>query len=317
MLRSFISSNKWLLSALQQTKLGYPGLKVLSVVYTRFLGFHKMSGENVDLFYNTVLNLTEQAGKIIKENISSRHKNINFKSSNIDMVTETDQAVEKLFIDSLSKEFPDHKFIGEESSSTDQQELTNDPTWVIDPVDGTMNFVHTFPHSCISIALFIEKEPVIGIIFNPMLSQLFTARKGQGAFLNGERISVSDKTSLSDALIMMEFGTSRHPERLRNCLENQQKLMPHVHGLRALGSAALDMAMVACGAADAYFEFGIHIWDIAAGELIVREAGGVIIDPAGGKIERFSRRVLVASSQELAEKLSQQLTQLYPLELEK
>ncbi|XP_050301122.1 inositol monophosphatase 1-like isoform X2 [Anthonomus grandis grandis] len=250
---------------------------------------------------------------LIKSRTSNRSKKVETKSGAIDFVTETDQEVEKLLIEGLTEAFPDHKFIGEESvSSGAHADLTDAPTWIIDPVDGTMNFVHSFPHSCISIALFVCKVPTIGIIYNPMLGQLFTAQRGKGAYLNGERITVSGTKNLSDALIMMEFGTSRDPEKRRVILENQQKLMPQVHGLRALGSAALNMAMVACGAADAYFEYGIHIWDIAAGELIITEAGGVVIDPAGGQVDRLSRRVLGASSQELAEQLAKELTQFYP-----
>ncbi|XP_018578365.1 inositol monophosphatase 1 [Anoplophora glabripennis] len=272
-----------------------------------------LKNKDLDLFYDTVMSLVKTAGELINEKISSRSKLIEVKSSEIDLVTETDQQVEKLLIDGLSNHFPEHKFIGEESvSGGSQSVLTDAPTWIIDPIDGTMNFVHSFPHSCVSIALFINQKPEIGIVYNPMLNQMFTARKGKGAFLNGKSIKVSGKTSLSDALIMMEFGTSRDPEKGRVVLENQKILMPQVHGLRALGSAALDMAMVACGAADVYFEYGIHIWDIAAGELLVTEAGGFIMDPAGGEIDRLSRRVLVASSRELAEKLSQTLVQFYP-----
>nr|XP_023030186.1 inositol monophosphatase 1 isoform X1 [Leptinotarsa decemlineata] len=287
-------------------------LNTSSIFSKKFFKNSEMS-HNLDLFYETVLGLTQTAGELINEKISSRNKSIEFKSSEIDLVTETDQAVEKLLIEGLSKQFPDHKFIGEESVSEGSQcILTDDPTWIIDPIDGTMNFVHSFPHSCISIALFIDKKPEIGVIYNPMLKQLFTARKGKGAFLNGKQIKVSNKTNLAEALLMFEFGTSRDPERRKVNLENQEILMPQVHGLRSLGSAALNMAMVACGAAEAYFEFGIHIWDIAAGELIVTEAGGVAIDPAGGEIDRMSRRVLVAGTQELADKLSQKLVQFYP-----
>lgn len=156
---------------------------------------------------------------------------IEVKSSEIDLVTETDQQVEKLLIDGLSKQFVDHKFIGEESVAGGSQcVLTDTPTWIIDPIDGTMNFVHSFPHSCISIALFVNQKPEIGIIYNPMLNQLFTARKGKGAYLNGKSIRVSGKTNFSDALIMMEFGTSRDPEKGKVVLENQKKLMPQVHG---------------------------------------------------------------------------------------
>lgn len=147
------------------------------------------------------------------------------------MVTETDRAVEKLLIDSLSKHFPDHKFIGEESVSAGVQcILTEAPTWIIDPIDGTMNFVHSFPHSCISIALFINRKPEIGIIYNPVLNQLFTACKGKGAYLNGNQIKVSNKISLAEALIMIEFGTSRDLEKSKVVLENQQILMGQVQG---------------------------------------------------------------------------------------
>ncbi|KAF7273584.1 hypothetical protein GWI33_013692 [Rhynchophorus ferrugineus] len=276
-----------------------------------------MSGDgeimNTDEFYNAVLQLIKICGQLIKERTSSRNKKVETKSGAIDFVTETDQEVEKLLIEGLSMAFPDHKFIGEESVAGGLQcNLTDAPTWIIDPVDGTMNFVHSFPHSCISIALFINKLPEIGIVYNPMLEQLFSARKGKGAYLNGKKINVSDANTLADSLIMMEFGTTREEERRRVILENQQKLMPQVHGLRALGSAALNMAMVACGAADAYFEFGIHIWDIAAGELLITEAGGVVIDPAGGDVDRLSRRVLGASSKKLADELAKQLVQIYP-----
>ncbi|VEN51911.1 unnamed protein product [Callosobruchus maculatus] len=275
-----------------------------------------MSGDenhDLDQYYDEVISLVKKAGDIVKEKTLNRDKLIETKSSDIDLVTETDQEVEKLLIDNLSKKFNGHKFIGEETvSGGGQCILTDAPTWIIDPIDGTMNFVHSFPHSCISIALFVKQKPMIGIIYNPMLNQFFTARKGKGAFLNGKKITVSGKKHLSEALLMFELGTSREPEKQRVVSENQDILMKQAHGLRSLGSAALDMAMVACGAADAYFEYGIHIWDIAAGELLVTEAGGVIMDPTGGELDRFSRRVLIASSQELAEKLSQIIVQFYP-----
>lgn len=139
--------------------------------------------------------------------------------------------VEKLLIEGLSSQFPEHKFIGEETvSSGGQCNLTHAPTWIIDPIDGTMNFVHRFPHSCVSIALFIDSLPEIGIIYNPMLEQLFTAVKGKGAYLNGKKIQVSGETSLSNALLMVENGTSRDPERVKANFENHQIIVPIVHG---------------------------------------------------------------------------------------
>lgn len=152
------------------------------------------------------------------------------KSDDIDLVTETDQQVEKMLISSLSKQFPDHKFIGEESVAGGSQcNLTNAPTWIIDPIDGTMNFVHGFPHCCISIGLFIEQVPEIGIVYNPVLEQLFTAVKGRGAYLNGKRIKVSGQTDLSKSMLCFENGSSRDPGKIKVLKENYEALLPVVH----------------------------------------------------------------------------------------
>ncbi|XP_014237002.1 inositol monophosphatase 1-like [Trichogramma pretiosum] len=267
----------------------------------------------LDQYYDLVIELVKQGGQLIRENIN-RQKTILTKSSEVDLVTETDQMVEKLFMNGISAKFPDHKFIGEENTAESNRrvELTDAPTWIIDPVDGTMNFVHAMPHTCISIALYVNKVAEIGIVYNPVIEQFFTARKGKGAFLNGQRIRVSDEKALSKALVMMEMGTSRDPEKVRVVMENLRAIVPLVHGTRALGSCALNMCMVAMGASDLMFEFGIHIWDIAAGDLIVREAGGVCIDPAGGDFDALSRRVLCAASSELAHQATQVLVQYYP-----
>ncbi|XP_014489092.1 PREDICTED: inositol monophosphatase 1-like [Dinoponera quadriceps] len=267
---------------------------------------------NVDECYVEVLRLVKQAGSIIREKINQR-KDVLTKSCDVDLVTQWDQEVERFLIDEITTRYPEHEFIGEESAASGQKiTLTDAPTWVIDPIDGTMNFVHGLPHTCISIALLINKTAEIGIVYNPILEQLFTARKGQGAFLNGAPIRVSGEKELRKALLMVEMGTSRDPEKMKIVLENITLLTSRVHGIRALGSAALNMCMVALGGADISFEFGIHAWDIAAGDLIVREAGGVSIDPAGGPFDVMSRRTLCASSIELAQQLSQVLIQYYP-----
>jgi len=228
------------------------------------------------------------------------------------LVTETDTEVENLLISVLSKEFPNHKFIAEESQSSGKRtELTDDPTWIIDPIDGTMNFVHSFPHACVSIALLIKKTTEIGIIYNPVLQQLFTARKGQGAFYNGNQIWVSGQKDIRKSLLVAEC-TIHGDEKLAVTIDNLEKIFKVAHGFRSLGSSALDMAMVALGAADASYDYGVHAWDMAAADLIVREAGGVVIDPAGGPLDIMSRRVLVASSPELAQEYAKLLTQFYP-----
>lgn len=152
----------------------------------------------------------------------------------------------------------------------------------------------------------------IGIIFNPMLSQKFTARRGLGAFYNGAPIRVSGETDLAKALLVTEFGTSREEAKTQVVLENITKLVKLAHGFRSLGAAALNIAMIAQGGADCYYEFGVHAWDYAAGEMIVREAGGYTCDPTGSAVDLMSRRILCASSKELAEAIIPNLTQFYP-----
>ncbi|XP_055845653.1 inositol monophosphatase 1 [Episyrphus balteatus] len=267
---------------------------------------------DVQKCFEVALELVNQAGKIISDRNDSR-KSFVCKGGDIDLVTETDKEVEQLLINGLKNIFPSHQFIGEEESADGvTAKLTDAPTWIIDPVDGTMNFVHGFPHSCISIGLVIDKVTEIGIVYNPMLKQKFTAIRGKGAFYNDKPINVSGEKDPKKALVTTEFGTTRDPAKLKVVMENFAKMAALVHGLRTLGSAAMNMVMVALGAADCNYEFGIHAWDVAAGDLIVREAGGVVIDPAGGEFDMMSRRVLAASSMELAQEISKNLTQFYP-----
>ncbi|XP_063986994.1 inositol monophosphatase 1-like [Diachasmimorpha longicaudata] len=263
-------------------------------------------------YYDVALDLVKQAGAIIREKIN-RPKDVSLKSCDVDLVTESDKEVEKLFMGGISSRYPDHRFIGEETTASGAKaQLTDAPTWVIDPIDGTMNFVHGLPHTCISVALLVDKVTEMGFVYNPVIEQLFTARRGQGAFLNGKPIKVSGERELGKTLLMAEMGTSRNAEKMKAVMENLQILVPKVHGIRTLGSAALNMCMVAMGGADANFEFGVHVWDFAAGDLIVREAGGVVIDPADGPLDLMSGRVLCASSMEVAKEIAKLLVQYYP-----
>lgn len=162
---------------------------------------------------------------------NSQRKTVQTKTHATDFVTETDQQVEKLLMDGIRSKFPDHQFIGEEESSEGKKiVLTDEPTWIIDPIDGTMNFVHSFPHSAVSIALLINKVTEIGIVYNPVLGQKFTARRGQGAFYNGKQIHVSDERDLSKALIMVEFGTNRESEKVKVIMQNLDNLVRKTHG---------------------------------------------------------------------------------------
>ncbi|ELU03964.1 hypothetical protein CAPTEDRAFT_159956 [Capitella teleta] len=158
-------------------------------------------------------------------------KQVEMKCSMADLVTETDQMVEKMIISTLKEHFPTHCFIGEESVAAGEKcVLTDAPTWVIDPVDGTNNFVHTFPFVAVSIALMINKQAEIGIVYNPLLKEMYSARKGQGAFCNGKKLKCSSVKDLGQALVATEFGSQRDPEILDKKFRNMRSIIEKAHG---------------------------------------------------------------------------------------
>ncbi|KRZ72188.1 Inositol monophosphatase ttx-7 [Trichinella papuae] len=245
--------------------------------------------------YRVVLRLVQESGNLIRDAFRRAGAvNVMTKTSDVDLVTDVDQKVEQVLVDGIRSKFPDHQFIGEESTAMGKKgTFTDAPTWIIDPIDGTTNFVHKVPYVCISIALYMKKEPRIGIVYNPILEELFTARKGLGAFRN----------VLNKALLLLTFGVQNRfslPNAVDVYLQNNKRIVEQgIRGHRSFGSAALNMCYVALGCADAYIEFGLHCWDIAAGRLIVEEAGGLVIDPSGGPIDIMARRVLACSTAEL------------------
>ncbi|XP_034109648.1 uncharacterized protein LOC117571554 isoform X1 [Drosophila albomicans] len=232
-----------------------------------------------------------------------------------DLNTSTDNDIEAMMIKEINEKYPNHKIIAEEEvsrSETGQVTLTTEPTWIIDPIDGTMNFVHHFPYYCISVALLVDKATAFGIIFNPALQEFYTARKFQGARLNDEPIHTSGQMELKDAMILQEYSSGVDECRTNAALQNASRLIKKAHALRSIGSSAMGLAMVASGVADAFYFFGLHVWDMAAGNLLVSEAGGTVMDPSGGPVDLMSRRVLAAATQPLADQLSAELTQNYP-----
>lgn len=267
-----------------------------------------MAELNLDKCLEAATEIAKQGGKIAKEALEKDHRKAEHKESTSDLVTETDKKVEELIISSLRQRFPKHKFIGEETfaDNGEHMSLTDDPTWMIDPIDGTSNFVHGFPFSAVSIGMVLNKQPVVGVVYNFVLDQLYTARKGTGALLNGKPIRVSKCTELNKALVLTEFGNNRPEEILKPKLEVMHSLgaePDQVIGIRSLGSAALNSCMVASGCADSYYEYGVHCWDIAASVVIIQEAGGVCISPSGEPLNVMKRAFLCASTHELASKL--------------
>ncbi|XP_013381381.1 inositol monophosphatase 1 [Lingula anatina] len=259
----------------------------------------------LDASYKVALELAHSAGQVIKEAFQRKDKGLSTKSTSADLVTVTDRKVEDMAFTLLREKFPHHSFIGEETAAAGvRSELTDNPTWMIDPIDGTTNFVHGFPFVCISIALCVKKQVEIGIIHNPILNETYTARRGQGAYLNGERIQTGSQDDLSKSLVLTEFGAHREEAFLSFKFKNMRSVINKAHGIRCTGSAALALCQLAKGGADAYFEFGIHCWDIAAGDLIAREAGAFTMDTQGGPVDLMSRRIIGAATEKLARELS-------------
>uniref|UniRef100_A0A914X146 Inositol-1-monophosphatase n=1 Tax=Plectus sambesii TaxID=2011161 RepID=A0A914X146_9BILA len=264
-----------------------------------------------DKYFEVALGLVKSAGRMVRDAFDRPFSEVQTKASNTDLVTETDQNVEILLTRGLSDAFPDHQFIGEESAAAGKKiEFTDAPTWIIDPIDGTTNFVHRIPMICICVGLAVKKELRMGIVYNPITNELYTARTGQGAFKNGFRIYVSKTEEVRHALVGHQIGSQRHQELINSYTNSFIAMMVtnEARGIRSFGSAAINMVCVAQGSLDAYVEYGLHCWDVAAAAVILKEAGGVVIDPTGGEFNMMSRKVLCASTKELATQLSGMLT---------
>ncbi|XP_052180665.1 inositol monophosphatase 3-like isoform X2 [Diospyros lotus] len=230
-------------------------------------------------FLAVAVDAAKKAGDIIRKSFYQT-KHVEYKGQ-VDLVTETDKACEDLIFNHIRQHFPSHKFIGEETTAAcGFMELTAEPTWIVDPVDGTTNFVHGFPFVCVSIGLTIEKVPIVGVVYNPIMDELFTAIDGKGAFLNGKPIKVSSQSELVKSLLGTEGGTNRDQSTRDAFTKRINYLLSKVRSLRWCGSSALDLCGIACGRLDLFYQFGFGgPWDVAAGAVIVKEAGGVLFDP--------------------------------------
>jgi myo-inositol-1(or 4)-monophosphatase len=218
---------------------------------------------------NFAMQTAREAGKILLDKFG---KKINItKKGDINLVTEADLASEKFIIEQIKSYYPKHSILAEESGAAiaDSSSVLK---WIIDPLDGTTNFAHGYPCFCVTIALEFEGEIVIGVTFDPTRDEMFSAEKGSGAFLNNKKIRVSDTEKLGDALICTGFPYDV-AER-DNFARHFTKFVENARGIRRDGSAAIDMAYVACGRFDGFWEEGLNPWDVAAGKLLIEEAGG-------------------------------------------
>jgi myo-inositol-1(or 4)-monophosphatase len=238
---------------------------------------------------DVAIQVAEQAGEIIRSHFTA-DKCITYKEGRSNIVTDIDLLVDEWISEYLGEQYPAFGIMTEESEDT----VSASPyTWVIDPIDGTRNYAFGIPHFCVSIALARGDEVVLGVIYDPMRKELYRAERGQGAFLNDRPMAVSDKESLSVSLVSFDMGYDA--DIGQKMLGVTAALWPGVVTVRVMGSAALGLAYVACGRLDLYFHFSLYPWDLAAGVLLVREAGGVVTELEGQPISIHSRTVVASN----------------------
>lgn len=229
------------------------------------------------------------AGKMLKNNMSVSRE-IEFKGA-VDLVTNFDKFSQKIIFDSLSSCFPEHDFLAEEGLIKNKG---NRFRWVIDPLDGTTNYAHKFPNFCVSIALEQEGKIIIGVVYDPMRDEMFSAVKGRGADLNGRKIRVSSVNDLDKSLLATGFPYDIRESKVNN-ISHFNNFVVRAQAVRRCGSAAMDLCYVACGRFDGFWELKLNPWDVAAGVLIVEEAGGQLSDFQNQKLDINGSEILATN----------------------
>lgn len=249
---------------------------------------------------NIAVSAARLAGKVIVRAQDQLDKvQIQQKGTN-DFVSQVDKMAEDIIIETIKKSYPNHAFLGEESGFSGE---THDetPIWIIDPIDGTTNFLHGFPQFCISIGFKYQGKIMHGVVYDPLKDELFSASRGEGARMNDKRLRVSSIEKLDFALLGTGFPF-REFNRLDQYLHFLKLLMPQCSGIRRAGSAALDLAYVAAGRLDGFWEFGLKPWDIAAGSLMIQEAGGYVTTIDGNQ-DFFDKDSILAASPKIYQQL--------------
>jgi myo-inositol-1(or 4)-monophosphatase len=249
-----------------------------------------LAAEDLATFLSTAIDAARAAGDVIRAGAMNRASlNIERKTVN-DFVSVIDKQAERVIIEMLAAQFPDHAFKAEESGDAG----TSRYTWVIDPLDGTTNFLHGIPYYCVSIALQIDDTVVVGVVFDPTSGRLFTATRGHGAFLDGIRIHVSGRPGLDEAVLGtgLPFKDWRY---LDDYLASLRVIMQSCAGIRRPGAVALDLAYVSAGWTDGHWEKGLNAWDVGAGSLLVQEAGGVVSTFTGDRAFLNSGQIVVGT----------------------
>lgn len=263
-------------------------------------------------FTAVAINCAAKAGEWITTKLGN-YASLDLKYSSHDLVTEVDKGSERLIKKLVMTHFPHHSFLGEEgvepgpeASAKALADMRDEEyLWIVDPIDGTTNFVHGFPFFCVSIALAHKGEVIVGVVYDPIKDELFVAEKGKGAYVHGKRMSVSAEETLRGSLVATGLPAD-HQYALPVNLKGIQAIAPQVRNLRIAGSAALHMAYVAAGRLSGFWEIGLNSWDLAAGSLLIQESGGVVTD-TNGKPYDLSVRNVLASNGRIQDELTQAL----------
>lgn len=239
-------------------------------------------------------NAAIKAGEIQLRDLN-KIKNISFKDTKgkNNILTEIDTECEEVILSVIKESFPTHDILAEESGKN--VENNSDFIWLIDPLDGTMNYSHSYPYFSVSIALEYKGEVICGLVYDPFKNEMFSAEKGKGAYVNDNKINVSTVELLEYSLVVS--GTFHHPDEevMDKFLKILKELSLKAQGVRRDGSAALDLCYVACGRYESFWEFGLNAWDMAAGSLILEEAGGKVTDLKGGRFSNYNPRLIASN----------------------
>lgn len=247
-----------------------------------------------------LIQIVKEAGVILKEGYYSK-KDVNFKAKK-DLVTKYDLAIENFLKEKFLKEFTDFNIIAEESDNTNI-EFNN--SIIIDPIDGTTNFVNQVPHTAISVGVYKNKKPFLGVVYNPILNELYEATIGKGAFLNGDLIEVSKENNFQKALISTGFPytSGTNEDDLNDVIKKMKQILPKCQDIRRLGSAALDLCYVARGTYEGFYEMNLKPWDISAGLIILQEAKGKVSNIDNQEYKLFEDKYIVASNRYIHDEL--------------
>lgn len=240
---------------------------------------------------NDIIQISKEAGELVRNAFGKSHS-VEFKTNELNLVTETDKASEKLITDSIKKKYPSHGILAEEGSEANRNA---EYLWVVDPLDGTTNFAHGLPIFAVSIGVQKNGETIAGVVYDVMRDVIYSAEKGNGSFENGRKIFVSKNENLGHSVLVTGFpyNIKENPDKAS---ERFVAFLKQARAIRRLGSAAIDFCYVANGVFDGFWEVSLHPWDICAGKLIVEEAGGVVTDFDGDKIDIYSKRILATNS---------------------